>query len=119
MTRHSRNKEQDDGERNMRTLLAFLGIIVLSLNTAVAAGNADVQAAIDTAKAVHKKAHSLQGGWVTTDKLIKKAEKASAGGQYEKALKLAKQAQIEAELAYAQAEHELKHWSPPPYLLSK
>ena len=103
----------------MRTFLAFLGIIVLSLNTAAAAGNADVQAAIDAAKAAHKKAHSLQGGWVTTDKLIKKAEKASAGGQHEKALELAKQARKEAELASAQAEHEQMHWSQPPYLQSK
>jgi pyruvoyl-dependent arginine decarboxylase (PvlArgDC) len=103
----------------MKTLLAIIAVVSLSVHTGLAAGDTDVQEAIAAAKAAQKKADSLQGGWVTTDDLIKQAEEASAEGQKDTALKLARKAQKEAELAYAQAEHERKHWSPPPYLLPK
>ena len=103
----------------MKTLMAMLVVMVLSVPIATEAGDTDVQQAIAAAKAAQKKADSLKGGWVTTDKLIKQAEKASAEGQKETALKLAKKAQKEAELAYAQADHERRHWSPPPYLSPK
>lgn len=72
--------------------------------------------AIEAAKTAQEKADSLQGGWITTDELISKAEAALAEGDEQKALTLAKRAKREAELAYVQAERERKHWSPPPYL---
>lgn len=103
----------------MKKFLAIGAIVLLSAFAGVQAGEADVQQAIDNAKAAQKKADSLQGGWITTDELIKAAEKASSEGKHEKALELAKKAQREAELAYAQADHESKHWSPPPYLVPK
>ena len=70
---------------------------------------------IAAAKAAQKKADELQGAWVGTDKLIVQAEKAVKIGDNKKALELAAKARREAELAYAQAEHERRHWSPPPY----
>jgi ribosomal protein S20 len=103
----------------MKILVAIIATVVLSIHTGVQAGDADVQQAIDAAKAAHKKADSLQGAWVTTDKLIKKSEEANAKGDKDKALKLANKALKEAELAYTQAEYELKNWSPPPYLIPK
>ena len=103
----------------MKTLVAIIAIVVLSVHVSVQAGETNVQQVIAAAKATQKKAGSLQGAWVTTDKLIEQAEKASAEGEKEKALKLAIKAQREAELAYAQADHERKNWSPPPYLLPK
>lgn len=103
----------------MKTLVAIIAIVVLSVHAGVQAGETNVQQDIAAAKAAQKKADSLQGAWVTTDKLIKQAEKASAEGEQGKALKLAKKARREAELAYAQADHEREHWSPPPYLLPK
>ncbi|MEN8108946.1 MAG: hypothetical protein ABFS22_13200 [Pseudomonadota bacterium] len=103
----------------MKTLVAIIAIMVLSVHAGIQAGETDVQQAIAAAKAAQKKADSLQGAWVTTDKLIEQAEKASAEGEKEKGLKLAKKARKEAELAYAQADHERKHWSPPSYLLPK
>ncbi len=103
----------------MKILVAIIAAMFLSFHAGVEAGDADVREAIAAAKAAQKKADSLQGGWVTTEKLIKQAEKASSEGQKETALKLANKAQKEAELAYAQAERERKHWSPPPYLLPK
>ena len=103
----------------MKILVAIIATVVLSVHTGVQAGDSDVQQAIDAAKAAHKKADSLKGAWVTTDKLIKTAEEASAKGDKDKALKLANTALKEAELAYAQAEYEFKNWSPPPYLIPK
>lgn len=103
----------------MKNLVAIAAILALSVHAGVQAGETDVQQAIAAAKAAQEKADSLQGAWVTTDKLIEQAEKANADGDKEKALKLAQNAQKEAELAYAQADHERKHWSPPPYLLPK
>ena len=103
----------------MKKSVAVSAIVILCALSGVQAGEADTQKAIDSAKAAQKKADSLHGGWVTTDKLIKQAEKANAAGDKEKALKLAKKAHKEAELAYVQAEHEREHWSPPPYLLPK
>ncbi len=103
----------------MRKSVAVIAILALSVHAGVAAGETDVQQAIAAAKAAQQKADSLQGAWVTTDKLIEQAETASAEGKKEEALKLAGKAQREAELAYAQADHERKHWSPPPYLLPK
>jgi uncharacterized Zn finger protein (UPF0148 family) len=103
----------------MKNLLAIIAILALSVHASVQAGEADVQRTIAAAKAAQEKADSLQGAWVTTDQLIEQAEKANADGDKEKALQLAQKAQKEAELAYAQADHERMHWSPPPYLLPK
>lgn len=76
----------------------------------------DPMAAIAAAKSAQKQADALKGGWVTTDKLIKRAEKALAAGKKQEAAKLAEKALREAKLAKAQAEHEHARWSPPPYL---
>jgi type II secretory pathway pseudopilin PulG len=103
----------------MKNLVAIAAMLALSVHVGVQAGETDVQQAIAAAKAAQEKADSLQGAWVTTDKLIEQAEKANADGDKEKALTLAQKAQKEAELAYAQADHERVHWSPPPYLLPK
>jgi len=74
------------------------------------------QQAIDAAKAAHKKAKSVEGGWVSTSKLIKKAEAAAAKGDKAKAMQLADKAQKEAELSYKQAMYEKDNWAPPPYI---
>lgn len=103
----------------MKNLVAIIAILALSVYASVQAGETDVQRTIAAAKATQEKADSLQGAWVTTDKLIAEAEKANADGDKEKALKLAQKAEKEAELAYTQADHERQHWSPPPYLLPK
>ena len=101
----------------MKTMVYFIAaLFLLAWVSAQGTGSAQVTQAIEIAKAANKKADSLQGAWVTTEKLIKQAEAAAMKGENDKALELAKKAQREAELAYAQAEHERKHWSPPPYL---
>ena len=71
--------------------------------------------AILEAKAANAKADSIQGAWVTTSGLIKKAEAAAAKGDEAAAIEYAAKAKKEAELAYAQAAYEQENWSPPPY----
>lgn len=103
----------------MKITLVITAILILSVHTSVQADGTAALQAIGAAKAAQDKADSLQGAWVTTDKLIEQAEKANAEGNEEKAIELANKAQREAELAYAQADHERQHWSPPPYLSPK
>ena len=91
--------------------------LCLGMVVSVQAGtNGEVQQAIEEAKVAYKKADSVQGAWVNTPKLIKKAEKAAAKGDMAKALKLAREAKQEAELGYKQAVYERDNWSPPAYL---
>ncbi len=92
-------------------VLAFL----LMFGSAGLQAGEDAGKALKAAVAAQKKADGLEGGWRSTDKLIKKAKKALAKGDKATAMKLANKAKVEAELAYKQAEHERKHWSPPPY----
>jgi hypothetical protein len=92
-------------------LLALLSVVAY-------AGGAtpQVQQAIAEAKAAYKKADSLQGAWLSADKLIKQAEAAAAKGDNAKAMELAKKSTGQSELAYAQALDQKEHWSPPSYL---
>ena len=100
---------------NNKLLLAAGLCLGMAIN--VQAGtNGEVQKAIQEAKAAYKKADSVQGAWVNTPKLIKKAEAVAAKGDKAKALKLAAEAKKQAELGYAQAVHERANWSPPPYI---
>ncbi len=75
----------------------------------------EAQQALEAAMAAQKQADALEGGWRSTDKLIKGAKGALSKDDGAKALKLSKKAKVEAELAYKQAKHEKDHWSPPPY----
>ena len=71
---------------------------------------------LEETKALYKKADKLQGAWVTTGKLIKKAEVALKKGNKAKALKLAKKAKTEARMSIAQAEEQATKWAEPSYI---
>lgn len=104
----------------MRKAIHAISVLLL-FGCAAAPVQADMTAeqAIAAAKEAQAKADSVQGGWISTDRLIRKAKLAVLRGETDAALQYAKRAKREAELAYRQAEHERKHWSPPPYALSK
>ena len=87
----------------------------LLLGLAATVQASEVQQALEDAKTAYAKADSIQGAWVNTSKLIKKAEAAAAKGDKAAAIKYAGEAKKEAELAYAQAAYESENWSPPPY----
>ncbi len=67
-------------------------------------------------KMLYKNAAKLQGAWVTTGKLIKKAEAALKKGDKSTATKLANKARTEAKLSIAQAEEQAKNWTEPSYI---
>ncbi len=67
-------------------------------------------------KALYKKADKLQGAWLTTGKLIKKAEVALKNGNKSKALKLAKKAKADAKMSIVQAREQAKNWAEPSYI---
>jgi hypothetical protein len=71
---------------------------------------------LSQAKEKFKQAISLEGGWTSTDKLLKQAEAALKKGDKQKAVKLALKAKREAELSYRQAADQKDHWSEPPYI---
>ena len=58
--------------------------------------------AIANASAANKKAASIGHEWRDTKKLIKKAQKAAKDGDEAKAIKLANQAELQGNAAYAQ-----------------
>lgn len=72
--------------------------------------------AIEAAKQAHKNAVAVQGGWVSTSKLLNNAVATAGKGDNKKALALANKAKREAELSYMQATREKKNWAEPEYL---
>jgi hypothetical protein len=83
-----------------------LAALIASLTVAgaaVAADKASAEAAIAAAKAAQKSAGAVGGEWRDTGKMIKKAEKAAADGNYADAEKLAMKAEAQGKLGKEQA----------------
>ncbi|VAW52237.1 hypothetical protein MNBD_GAMMA05-119 [hydrothermal vent metagenome] len=101
----------------MRTTARLFSVALLSLGLITGCASTDEAAedpnaiaaqAIADAKAANAKAKSVDYEWRDTGKVIKKAEKALAGGDTEGAIKLAKKAEKQASIAVAQAASENK-----------
>ena len=76
-------------------------------------GNAEVAAVIKDAEAAIKKADSAGGSWRdSSKKYVKQAKAAVSKGDLETAMKLAKKAKFEGEMAYQQAmsQKDAKPW---------
>ena len=71
--------------------------------TALAADKSSAEAAIAAAKAAQKAAGAVDGEWRDTGKMIEKAEKAAADGNYGEAEKVAKKAEAQGNLGKEQA----------------
>ena len=99
-------------------LTIFINILVVILwsGSVPAVDDKEVQKAVELAKQTFEQALKEQGGWVSTKKLIKSAELSATKGDREKALKLAEQAKLEAELSLQQALNQKQKWSEPAYL---
>lgn len=74
------------------------------------------ETALSEAKTLFKQASDLQGAWVSTEDLIKKAEEALKKGDNKTATQLATKAREEAQASISQATDQLKNWSEPPYI---
>ena len=89
-------------------LLLFLPVLSYAANTA--------QQILNDAIVINKKADALQGAWISTQNLIKKAKVAITSKNNNEALKIAKKAKSEAQLSLQQAQEQLKNWAEPPYV---
>ena len=95
---------------------AVYSVIVLCLVALIAsAANAQApddafKAAYATAQAANKKAGELRNQWTTTSASLAAAQKAADGGDYDDAIKLAKQAESFANASIAQVQRESKLW---------
>ena len=69
-------------------------------------GQAGYEAALAAAKAEIKKADGMGGEWRDTGKLLKKADKAAAKGDFAAAIKLANSAAFQAKMGQEQAKAE-------------
>ena len=68
------------------------------------------KAAYAKAEAANKKAGELRNQWTTTAKTLKDAQKAADAGDFDKATKLAGEAEALANASIAQTEREKKLW---------
>jgi len=66
-----------------------LATLILSMSSATMAGSADVQKAIEAARASQKEAKALGFEWRDMGKMIKKAEKLAKKGKNKKAIAIA------------------------------
>ncbi len=98
----------------IKTILILMTISLTSV--ALADSMSISKQALQKAKQAQQRADSVYGAWMTTEVLLQKADQAVKKGDAETALKLAKKAQREANLAYEQAIDQQKNWSPPAYI---
>jgi len=76
----------------------------------------DINTILKQATTLHDKAVANEGGWIITEKFIKKTKKLLAKDDKIKALEAANQARDYAKQSGKQAESEKINWSEPPYL---
>ncbi len=107
----------------MKSIIIRTGILVGSLTMAACAntsestnqadaGAAEYQQAVTSATMALDKANSVGFEWRDSRKLLKKADAAAEGGDYDKAIKLAAAAELQGERAYQQA-HDQANPKPP------
>jgi len=75
-------------------------------------GQQGYEAALAAAKSEIKKAHAVGGEWRDTGKLLKKADKAAAEGNYGDATKLAEKARFQAVMGQEQAASQVNAGNP-------
>jgi hypothetical protein len=92
-------------------IFATLLLATLPVGVALAQSPQDqFKAAFAKAEAVNKKAGELRNQWTVTAKALKDAKAAADAGDFDKALKLANQAEALAQASIAQTEREKTAW---------
>ena len=77
---------------------------------ALAASEAEFQAAYAAAEAANREAGALKNQWTTTATTLAEAKKAAVTGDYDKAVALAKKADALAQASIEQSKREDKAW---------
>ena len=98
--------------RKISYIAAVMGasLFVASAGTTLAADEKSFNAAYEAADSARKKAASMNYEWRDTGKMLKKAKEAADKGDYETAEKLAKKAEMQGEMAVAQANEQEMLW---------
>jgi len=97
-------------KRNLSTLI-FAILATLVFNTsAMAADEAEYQAALANARQALADAQQQVQLWTTSEVLLEEAAEAAASGNFDLAVEQVNEAVLHAELALATAEREKKVW---------
>jgi hypothetical protein len=93
---------------NKFTLASLL--LIAGSTCAFAATEADYKTAYAAAEAANKEAGSLRNQWTTTASTLAAAKKAADGGDFDKAVEAAKEAEELAKASIYQAKSEKELW---------
>ncbi|WP_028133872.1 hypothetical protein [Bradyrhizobium japonicum] len=95
----------------MKRTLALAMLLALDLTaTARAASEADYKAAYTAAEAASKEAAGLRNQWTVTVAMLAAARKAADGGDFDRAIAAAKEAEALAKASIFQATSEKEAW---------
>lgn len=94
----------------MRTLALAMLLAISLAPTARAATEADYKAAYAAAEAASKEASGLRNQWTTTVSTLAAAKKAGDGGDFDRAVAAAKEAEALARASIFQATSEKEAW---------
>lgn len=90
--------------------LAMLLALTVALTSAHAATDADFKAAYAAAETASKEAAGLRNQWTTTVSTLAAAKKAADGGDFDRAVAAAKEAEALAKASIFQATSEKEAW---------
>ena len=91
--------------------LAIASLLLIAATAgAFAATEADYKAAYAAAEAANKEAGTLRNQWTTTASTLAAAKKAADGGDFDKAVEAAKEAEALAKASIDQAKSETELW---------
>jgi hypothetical protein len=94
----------------MRNTLLAVVLLVAGAKPALAASEADYNAAVAAAEAAEKQADQLRNKWTTTEAQLAAAKKAASSGDFAAATSAAKEAEALAKASIFQATSEKERW---------
>ena len=94
----------------IRNIAVATVLLFSSVLPALAASEADYNAAYAAADAAEKEAGQLRNKWTTTEASLAAAKKAAAAGDFDKATEAAKEAEALAKASVFQATSEKDRW---------
>ncbi len=98
------------GGGNMRPVVLASLLLILGAAPALAATEADFKATYAAAEAASKEAAALRNQWTTTVSNLAAAKKTADGGDFDKAVAAAKEAEALAKASIFQADSEKEAW---------
>jgi len=95
---------------NLRNIALVAVLLISRAMPALAASEADFEAAYAAAEAAEKDAGTLRNQWTTTEAELAAAKKAAAAGDFDAAIAAATEAEALAKASIFQATSETERW---------